>query len=529
MFKIKISKIDGIEYEIDLDENVVFLGANGSGKTSLAKNIYYSQLKNNSYFIGAHKDLTLPKSVTLDSLDKAKNKFYFGEENGNNPENRWMYRNIEWKEREFGIIEDFGKTLSYVFSKQNREMSDYISEMRNSPENLRVPENFIIEKIQNTWNSLISHKQIKLSDGIIKVIDIETDTEYYGTFLSDGEKQLLYLISQVLCCDFPVIIIDEPEHYLNKAVLSKVWNLLESQKKGTKFIYITHDIDFAISRENSKKFWIKKYKNLTKKWDIEEIKTEDNLSDNMILSILGEKKKILFTEGNKNGFEDKLFSILYEDYKIIPLKTCHEVIRIMKSLKDKPYPFFKEYSFYGIIDKDYLEDKYIEELEFLKILNIAEIENLFITPEVLNILCEVLYREKSEIEELKKRLFKEANEILDDQIINCLKFRLKNSVQNINISKKAKDENKILNDLQEKTSEIINSIPDNYIKIRKEYEKVLDEENYEELLKLFNHKGFLKLANNILKIEIPDTILRFMLNNKVLKEKFSKEFFTNIL
>ena len=47
-------------------------------------------------------------------------------------------------------------------------MSDYISEMRNSPENLRVPENFIIEKIQNTWNSLISHKQIKLSDGIIK-------------------------------------------------------------------------------------------------------------------------------------------------------------------------------------------------------------------------------------------------------------------------------------------------------------------------------------------------------------------------
>lgn len=522
---LRIKQINQNDLTIDLNQSIVFLGANGSGKTNLAKDIYYNQLKNNSYLIGAHKDLSLPKNITIESLDSAKNKLYFGHST-DDVLGRWSYNNLPYEARDYGIIADFSQTISYVFAKQNKQTTEYVNEMRSDPNNLRVPENFIVEKIQNIWNLLIPHRKIKIIEGTIIVEDIDTKEKYSGITLSDGEKHLLYLISQVLCCDYSTIIIDEPEHYLNKAILSELWDLLEQERMDITFIYITHDIDFALSRENSKKFWIKKYIKSRKCWDLEEIISDDNLSDNLILSILGNKKKILFTEGEKDGYEEKLFSLIFEDYKVIPLKTCHDVIRMITSVENKEYPFFKEYSFVGIIDRDYLGEAYLGSLKNRKImiLDVAEIENLFITPEVINILCEI-YNENPDIPvKLEDRLFEEAKKILNEQVINCLKYRLKTSIQNINIDKKAKDEKCILDDLSEKTKEILDSITNDFDKIKENYSLVIENKNYKELLKLFNYKGFLGLANNILCMKVTDKILNTMLRDQVNREKFSKEF-----
>lgn len=522
---LEVKKIDGGYLSIDLNQSIVFLGANGSGKTNLAKDIYYNQLKNKSYLIGAHKDLSLPKTITIESLDSAKNKLYFGHAT-NDVLGRWSYNNLPYEARDYGIIVDFSNTISYVFAKQNKQTAKYVNEMRDNPTNLRVPENFIVEKIQNIWNLLIPHKKIKLTEGTIIVEDIDTKEEYFGTTLSDGEKHLLYLISQVLCCDYSTIIIDEPEHYLNKAILSKLWDLLEQERKDITFIYITHDIDFAISRENSKKIWIKKYIKSKNCWDLEEIISDDNLSDKLILSILGNKKKILFTEGEKDGYEEKLFNLLFEDYKVVPLKTCHDVIRMITSVENKKYPFFKEYSFVGIIDRDYLGETYLESLKNkkIKILDVAEIENLFITPEVIDILCKIYNEDPDTLVKLEDRLFEEATKILNEQVINCLKYRLKTSIQNINIDKKAKDEKCILEDLSGKTKGILDNITTDYEKIKKNYSSIIESKDYRELLKLFNYKGFLNLADNILGMKVTDKILNTMLRDKVNREKFSKEF-----
>lgn len=526
MLKLNIKKIDETIFSVVLDKTLVFLGANGTGKTHLAMDIYNNQFKNNSYLIGAHKDLSLPKNIQLFSLEEARKIFYFGQYGNGIDFNRWRYDNLNYEDRSSGIISDFTYTLSYMFAKQYRDVNNCISDMRTNPDKLRVPEDFIIEKVQKIWNSLISHKKIKLSDGSIFIEDLETNTSYSGTTLSDGEKHLLYLITQVLCCDYPILIIDEPEHYLNKAILSKLWDLLEDERKDIKFIYITHDIDFALSREDSKKIWLKKFIKSKESWDFEEILSDDNLSDKLILNILGDKKKILFTEGEKNGYEERLFSLIFEDHKVIPIKTCHDVIKMINSIEDKKYSFLKEYSFTGIIDRDYLSESYIEDLKNknIHILSVAEIENLFITSEVINVFCDILKENPNTLSKLKSRLFEEATKILDDQVINCLKSRLKNSIQNINISKKAKEEDSILRDLSQKTKNILDNISNDYNVIKGSYSNVLKEQDYEELLKIFNYKGFLSLANNILEATIAEKILNLMSKDKNHKENFSREF-----
>jgi predicted ATP-dependent endonuclease of OLD family len=71
--------------------------------------------------------------------------------------------------------------------------------------------------------------------------------------MSDGEKVGLYLISQILLAEKNcILIIDEPELHLHKALMARLWNKLEEYRNDCFFIYITHDLDFAVSKSFNK-------------------------------------------------------------------------------------------------------------------------------------------------------------------------------------------------------------------------------------------------------------------------------------
>ena len=78
--------------------------------------------------------------------------------------------------------------------------------------------------------------------------------------MSDGERVVLYLIGQ--CLSLPensVIIIDEPETHLHKSLVDKLWNKIEAQTPNKLLLYITHDLEFAASRTDATKIWVKEY------------------------------------------------------------------------------------------------------------------------------------------------------------------------------------------------------------------------------------------------------------------------------
>lgn len=520
MEKIKIPKLDKIE-EIEIMRSLVALGANGAGKTKLALHLYQNNYKGKSHLIGAHNKLEIDEQISLYDFEASKKIFKYGHKNGSeNNLFRWSTSRNPFK-----IIDDYSKTLSYLFANQKKCNQEYTDEARKKHENgekIEKPKDFHVEKAQNIWNRLISHREMDLKRDNVYVSD-KQGNEYHGKTMSDGEKYALYVIAQVLCLEEgTLIIVDEPEHYLNKGILYELWDLLEDERSDCKFLYITHDIDFAVSRRESKKIWLKSYEN--NQWDWEEILQDENLPEEMVLKILGNKKKILFTEGEKGGAEEKLFSMIYKDYKVIPLRTCNEVIRALNGIKTEQFP---GYSFKGIIDRDYWRDEYLDSLSKNKVhvLKVAEIENLFITKEVMSLYCKVSDEDSNLVLEAVERIFEEAEKVIEIQCINKIRADIKNSLQNVNLDRKKKKIEDITANLKEKLGVVISDVESDYEKVIERYSKIVEEKDFNELLKIYNHKGFIKLASQKLGVNcIKEKILKIMRNNPKKREKFILEF-----
>ncbi|EAL0431299.1 ABC transporter ATP-binding protein, partial [Campylobacter coli] len=121
------------------------------------------------------------------------------------------------------------------------------------------------------------------------------DKSYDLTNFSRGEELILYLISKILTIpnnEQQIIIIDEPELHLHPSLTNRLWDILEKHRQDCLFIYITHDLNFASSRTNSDKFWIKSYNG--EKWEFEQISTNEIMPQELFLKLLGTRRNVLF-------------------------------------------------------------------------------------------------------------------------------------------------------------------------------------------------------------------------------------------
>ncbi|GAH33976.1 unnamed protein product, partial [marine sediment metagenome] len=76
--------------------------------------------------------------------------------------------------------------------------------------------------------------------------------------MSDGERVVFYLIGAVISVpENSIIVIDEPEMHIHKSITKKLWDKIEQERTDCTFIYLTHDIDFASSRQEATKIWAK--------------------------------------------------------------------------------------------------------------------------------------------------------------------------------------------------------------------------------------------------------------------------------
>lgn len=295
---------------------------------------------------------------------------------------------------------------------------------------------------------------------------------------------MLYLASQILCVpEVSTLIIDEPEVHLHPSLMNSLWTALEKARQDCLFIYITHDVEFAASRQTSEKYWIKHYDG--KSWDMEKISRSD-LPEALLLGILGNRRKVLFVEGEKGSLDEKLCSALFPERYIVPCGSCGNVISRTKAFGS--LPLFHSYDVKGLIDRDYRSDNEIESYRSHKVycLDVAEVENLFIVPEMLEILAEHFIVDSNELKQnalaniVDKRLASQA----DDQISQATVARVKYSLNMANIRP---------GDINRSLKEAFESIDPQAIRqeIDAIYRNIIDTRNYSEALKYFNSKGLI--------------------------------------
>lgn len=384
---------------------VVILGANGSGKTRLGvridelndKRFNRPSVSSDDFLIhriSAQKSLIISDKIALTDFDSSWRALFYGDTHTTATKQFHRYGGQYSRSPATHPIDDFDNVLALLFAEDYKELQEYQAAIKTAIKKNEDPPQVITTVRENTvniWNDLLPQRKIGLVSGNIHAE--YSDSKYHGKEMSDGERIMLYMICQTLILPKnSIIIIDEPEMHIHKAIVKKLWDRLEQERQDCVFMYITHDLDFAASRDTDKILWVKSYDGT--EWEYEFLDTLefDDLSDELLFEIIGTRKKILFVEGTRNSYDYALYSEYFKDkeYHVIPCGGCREVINIFKA--KKTYEKLNSIEAHCIIDRDFRAEAEITALKSdgIAFLEVAEVENLFIVPVLLDIMEEQL-------------------------------------------------------------------------------------------------------------------------------------------
>lgn len=466
------------------DKNIVLVGSNGAGKSRLGAWIETSnQEQMTVHRISAQKALSIPDYAQIKTLEEAQKDLLIGRGDieatlGNKFYSRWGNSPTTF------LLDDYTKLLSVLFAKETERDRLHSMETR-ATQNYVPVEDSPIDTIIKLWSSIMPHRKISFNDGKV-LARKDGQPDYHGKEMSDGERVTLYLIAQCLCApENSVLIIDEPEIHIHKALVDKIWNKIEELSQNKLLIYITHDLEFASSRIDANKLWIKNF-NGNNSWEWDNVPEDENLPQGLILEILGNRKNIIFSEGEKGSLDNTIYQLVYQDFHIIPRAGCDKVIESTKALKTNDT--IHHLNAFGIIDSDYKEEE-----EKLVLLNhgiftipVAEIESLFCIEPVLRIIAEHLELDPNQkvdevIDYLCNALSSEFDVQVSSKTAKIVEYKLGA------YSKEGNNLEGVEKGLQTTLARI--DVPTIYASTQAKYQEAIDERNLQKLLLIYNRKS----------------------------------------
>ena len=506
-------------------DNIVAIGANGSGKTALSKELK-KYLPNTGVVISAQKVLVIPtfsgvsnfsntnqKLQNSQGADKSLKVTYSTESGGN------AYNILAQLGGEFQIL------LDNLLAERSVVRNKFIDTLKNG----QLVENVPVTRLDKTltiWNSLIQHRILECKDGINITLKATTDTkEYPAHQMSDGEKVTLYLIAHVLQAPLSGFIIsDEPEMYLHKSILNKLWDTLEQERQDCIFVYLTHDLDFAASRTTAKKVWIKSF-SYPDIWEIENIPNND-MPESLLLELLGSRKTILFCEGKKGSVDEKIYNLLFPNFTVTPVDSCFSVMNYTKAFNKLPNVTVEAV---GIIDSDYHGAERLKVLEEVNIFSFAvtEPENLFFDEHFLKTMANQLMLDDLIVKQIKLGCLSLLEKETDLQVANYVSAKINYYFKDSHVSK-GNTLTEVNQNYSKFTTEI--HIQKWYDERLEEINAVIEKQDYAKLLSVFNNKGLKAVANKNLKItDFTDRAIKTLQSKNethaILRAYFPKELF----
>lgn len=492
-----------------LSGNLVAIGANGSGKSTLSEYLKES-FGENGQIISAQKILIIPTFSSISNISNTEEKLRGYQLKHNNFKTTYKAENNDVYSILNNVGSEFKALLDNLLAERIHFRNRYCDIKRDNPDFSEQVPLTKLDRVIQIWNSLIQHREM-CCDGVNIYLRSDVDSDYQACLMSDGEKVALYLIAHIIQApNEGFIIIDEPEIYLHKSILNKLWDILENERNDCIFMYLTHDVDFASTRYNAKKLWIKSFK-FPNIWDIENIPDDNNLPENLLLELLGSRKNILFCEGEVGKIDDTIYNILFPNYTIRPVRFCHSVINYTKAFNMLGMTTTKAY---GIIDSDHNSITRLERLKTENIfaLKVAEVENLLLDSDFLKLFAHCFYVDDPDevVNNIKQEIIDFLEQKKTIQASNYISSKIDYYFKDSNLS-----EGKTL---QEVTNNFANFISE--IKIDDDYNarvdflnNIISTKDYEKVLRVFNDKaikrivernfnmgGFKERAINFLKI-----------------------------
>ncbi len=489
---------DGRPAQIDTGDahNLIIIGANGSGKTRFANRLAADM---------GHGAVRLSALRALYSRE---------EENTAEGSIDTLYRRAV---ASGGLLRndlkgEFERMISLMV---NEEMLSLLT-AKFSPETDKRPAPTRLERVMRHWQKLFPDNRVLIDSGRMLFAREDSDDSYSPSKLSDGEKAVLYYLGAVTYAPKgAAIIVDSPGTFLHPSIIRSLWDRVERSRPDCTFIYVTHDLQFAAGRSQGPIVWVKRCDTLKGEWDYEFLSTADALSDEVYLAILGDRKPVLFIEGDgKNSIDARLYPLIFNDYTVKSLGGCDRVIestRTFNSLKA-----FHNLNAFGIVDRDRRDEGEVKYLRNKQVLvpEVAEIENIFMIEEVLRTVASLNKRDPDEaFSRIKRSIMRLFESDLKAQALQHTRHRVKRAVEH-RIDGRFANISQLESHMAELPAEINpRSI---YEGLCRDFRRYLRDGDYAAILKVYNRKTMISESHAArscgLRKDDKDTLIRAVID-----------------
>ena len=471
--------------------SIVLIGANGSGKTRLG--VYIDAILSGAgsevHRIAAHRSLILNPNVIPPSSEIALNRLHFGYDNGNH-HNKIGHR--YQGQPATMLLNDFDHVIASLYAENNDVSIRFRTACAANPEEAKTPPMAKVDRLKIIWQAILPHRDLIVLSGNIKTKP-KIGSEYSSSDMSDGERVIFYLIAQALLAKPDTLLIfDEPELHLNRSIISKLWDAIESARPDCAFLYITHDVEFGNSRRAASKYAIREYrKEPNEAWDIMMIPDDENLPEEILTKIIGSRCPILFVEGDDGSIDVSIYRRLYNQFTVIPVGSCENVIHTVNTFAARPD--LHRVGCAGLVDAD---GRTAEDIKYLEARNIftlpvSEVENIILLPAVFKAIAKSLHFSENEtntkLVSLKSTVMTLAKQHLDQICIRRTKRLVDAAMKRIGLVQKDAEQL----DLEFKTEVTRIDIIGIFSDTKKKIEGEINAGNYENVLAYYDNKGLL--------------------------------------
>ena len=365
--------------QIDGEGPVVILGANGAGKTRLARDL---NPPGGVTTISAQRRTWLDDSIPVNQDDWLSNQM-------DNQEN-------QWRSRPWHPTEEINFALSEIIQEHNNELNARNDKARLNGTPIEPVTNTKLIQLQDLWTRLFPKRKLEVTTFFPKVQSIEPNdskvmVSYSPRDMSDGERTIFYMVARVMTARKAVILIDEPELHMHSRLAVEFWDEAEQLRPDCRFVYVTHDLTFALSRRDATVVLVRSNSEITR------LTSVDELPASVASEVLGAAtlpfyaRRVCLYEGEAGkGFASEFCGVWFDGNETfaIPCGDRDSVSAAVSGLKKVGVAGAE---IVGLVDRDFYSDEALAaSTDGVTVLDLHEIESILCDPDVVGALAKHL-------------------------------------------------------------------------------------------------------------------------------------------